>query len=432
MQRALANIRSKFGVAVVQAEYTQLASYRPDILVEHDITFDLYRQVYEYEQTPGARWDWWRWRRFETKALASARRVVVMSPKDAAQTGRKDAVVIPNGVDLDRFRPSPEPEGRQLLFIGSFRHFPNVLAYRFLVEEVWPVLVRSFPGLRLTVVAGTQPQTYWREVTGARNIPAPEAVKLLEFVADVKPLYDACNVVVVPTPVSAGTNVKVLEAMAAQRAVVSTSCGCAGLGLVHGVSVWVADGAVGFQEGVARLLENGALRVSLAQAARRHAERYFSWAHLGALQRRLWSEVAPAPVRIRKAVARDCPEIARIQSASAEASHWIPESYFEHHCVVAELNGQTAGFVVWRETTPGEREILNLAVAPEWRRKGVGSQLLASVLDGSSAEWYLEVRESNRAARKLYERLGFTFAGRRPEYYTDSHESGIVLRFRSC
>ena len=112
MHRALSEVRSKYGVAAVQAEYTQLALYRPDVLVEHDITFDLYRQVYERDGTRGAKWNWWRWRRFETKALASARRVVVMSAKDAAQSGRHDAVVIPNGVDLDRFHPGAEPELR--------------------------------------------------------------------------------------------------------------------------------------------------------------------------------------------------------------------------------------------------------------------------------------------------------------------------------
>ena len=58
-----------------------------------------------------------------------------------------------------------------------------------------------------------------------------------------RPLYVQAKVVLVPTPVSAGTNVKVLQAMAMQRAVVSMSCGCAGLDLIHGESVWVGDTA---------------------------------------------------------------------------------------------------------------------------------------------------------------------------------------------
>ena len=87
---------------------------------------------------------------------------------------------------------------------------------------------------------------------------------MLGFVADVRPLYVEANLVVVPTTVSAGTNVKVLEAMAMERAVVSTPSGCAGLGLEHGASVWVADSAEEFAAGIAELIENAQKRAQMA------------------------------------------------------------------------------------------------------------------------------------------------------------------------
>ena len=150
--------------------------------------------------------------------------------------------VIENGVDLARFQPEPEPPGERLLFIGSFRHFPNVEAYRFFTEKVWPLLRDKFPRLTLTVVCGADHLVYWRAFRRlARAAVDDPRIRLLGFVADVRPLYVQANLVIVPTTVSAGTNVKVLEAMAMQRAVVSTTSGCAGLGLLHGHSVWVAD-----------------------------------------------------------------------------------------------------------------------------------------------------------------------------------------------
>ena len=82
-------------------------------------------------------------------------------------------------------------------------------------------------------MAGPDPLIYWREHTGLLSIPLDDRIQLLEFVADVRPLYVEANLVLVPTLVSAGTNLKVLEAMAMERAVVSTSPGCAGLGLEH-------------------------------------------------------------------------------------------------------------------------------------------------------------------------------------------------------
>jgi ribosomal protein S18 acetylase RimI-like enzyme len=431
LHRALDEARNQ-GFEKVQLEYTQMACYRGDILVEHDITFDLHSQVYHRNPTLSAWWNRWRWRRFENGALRRSPRVVVMSSKDAALSGRADAIVIPNGVDLDRFHPSPEPAGHRLLFIGSFRHFPNMLAYRFLVEEVWPLLVERCPAVQLTAVAGPQPLLHWQTLTGERSIPIAAGVQLFEYVADVKPLYDDSNVVVVPTPVSAGTNVKVLEAMAMQRAVVSTTSGCAGLGLVHGVSIWVADGAAAFAAAIGQLFDDGALRTSIAQSARRHAEHHFSWRRLGALQRRLWAEVAPPPLAIRAAGTGDLASIAAIQSASAEASQWPPEDYLKHHFRVAELGGAIVGFLVWRQTAPGEQEILNVAVHPGSRRLGVASQLIASALESATGDWYLEVRESNTEAQKLYKRIGFEPTGCRPGYYTDSHESGIVMALRSC
>jgi glycosyltransferase involved in cell wall biosynthesis len=94
-----------------------------------------------------------------------------------------------------------------------------------------------------------------------------------------------------PTPVSAGTNVKVLEAMAMQRAVVSTSSGCAGLGLLHGHSVWVGDTAEAFAAGVATLIKDPEWRSQIASAAYGHAVRNFDWKKIGEKQRELLREL---------------------------------------------------------------------------------------------------------------------------------------------
>ena len=90
-----------------------------------------------------------------------------------------------------------------------------------------------------------------------------------------------------PTTVSAGTNVKVLEAMAMRRAVVSTTSGCAGLGMLHGHSVWVADAAESFAAGIATLIGDPERREQIARAAQLHAARQFDWQAIGERQREL-------------------------------------------------------------------------------------------------------------------------------------------------
>ncbi|MGA2144987.1 MAG: glycosyltransferase [Bryobacteraceae bacterium] len=291
MRRAIACERQSFGFERLQVEYTQLAEYAGDILVEHDVTFDLFGQIARRTRTISTWWDWFRWRRFETRALRRYANVVVMSPKDAEMLRPYTAAnVIENGVDLARFTPQPETPGERLLFIGSFRHFPNIAAFRFFTEEVWPLLCDKFPALTVTVVAGPDPELYWRSFS---DTPAPvvavepDRIRLLAFVADVRPLYAEANLVLVPTTVSAGTNVKVLEAMAMERAVVSTSSGAAGLGLLHGHSVWIADTAEAFAAGVATLIADPERRAQIARAALFHATRNFDWQAIGEKQRSL-------------------------------------------------------------------------------------------------------------------------------------------------
>jgi polysaccharide biosynthesis protein PslH len=425
MPAAIERIKREYKLEAMQVEYTMLAQYGGDVLVEHDLTFALYQQV--WKASGKGWWDYWRWRRFELQWIDRYPRVAVMSEQDRAVLNRPNVVVIPNGVDLERFTPEIERSGRRLLFIGSFRHFPNTIAYRFFVERVWPIL----PDVMLTVVAGQDPSIHWREQTGLSTIPRDDRIRLLEFVADVRPLYVETNLAIVPTLVSAGTNLKVLEAMAMDRAVVSTPSGCAGLGLEHGVNVWIADTPEDFARGIQVLLADPDLRNRIAAAGRAHVERDFGWKAVGLRQRALLRELLPVRVQLRRATAGDMDQITAIQGTSPEASQWLPHDYLTFDCQVAVMDGRVAGFLVSRRVAEDEREILNVAVHPEFRRLGIAIQLLRAEMTRCPGTHFLEVRESNSAARRLYEALGFEVAGSRPGYYENPTEAGIVMRIFS-
>jgi len=431
MQQSLARIRAEYKIEAVQVEYTMLAPYTGDVLVEHDVTFELYRQIRARSPGLARHWDHWRWRRFESQWIRRYRKVVVMSEQDRALLARPNVTVIPNGVDLDRFTPEIERPGQRLLFIGSFRHFPNVVAYRFFVDQVWPILLEKSPGTRLTVVAGPDPLLYWRAHTGLSSIPTDRRIRLLEFVADVRPLYVEANLAIVPTLESAGTNLKVLEAMAMDRAVVSTSSGCAGLDLEHGVNVWIADQPGDFAKAIQTLLEDGDLRRRIAAGGRIHAERNFGWRPIGARQRALLRELMPPRVQIRPAIENDLPEITAIQQTAPESSQWQARDYLAFDCQVALLDGRIAGFLVSRSVADKEREILNIAVHPDFRRLHIATELLRAELSRHPGLHFLEVRESNAPAQRLYEELGFQAVGERPEYYENPTETGIVMRILS-
>jgi ribosomal-protein-alanine N-acetyltransferase len=134
---------------------------------------------------------------------------------------------------------------------------------------------------------------------------------------------------------------------------------------------------------------------------------------------------------VRGATADDMAAIAAIQEMSPEASQWEPASYLDYECSVATNGGRVLGFLVVRQIAADEREILNLAVDPAERRRGVARKLLETELRRAKTQWFLEVRASNSSAVKLYESTGFRQAGRRESYYRNPVESGIVMMFDS-
>jgi [ribosomal protein S18]-alanine N-acetyltransferase len=134
---------------------------------------------------------------------------------------------------------------------------------------------------------------------------------------------------------------------------------------------------------------------------------------------------------VRFAVTADLAEIAAIQAECEAASQWAVEDYLRYDCRVAVCGSRVAGFLVTRQVAAGECEILNIGVAVEFRRRGVASALVREALRQSPGLCFLEVRESNHAARRLYESLGFKPAGIRRNYYTGPDEAAIVMRIFS-
>lgn len=144
-------------------------------------------------------------------------------------------------------------------------------------------------------------------------------------------------------------------------------------------------------------------------------------------------------MHVRAAKPEDISAMRALAAESPEAAQWTESAYEQifssatprRHCVVAEQGLVGLGFIVARELG-SEWEIENVVVAKSSRRRGVGSQLVREILalaKASSAEnIFLEVRESNQAARRLYEVCGFQVTGRRSKYYSDPVEDAVLFR----
>jgi ribosomal protein S18 acetylase RimI-like enzyme len=140
---------------------------------------------------------------------------------------------------------------------------------------------------------------------------------------------------------------------------------------------------------------------------------------------------------IRSATRADAPTLVHIEQQSFSNPTWDLDGFFRYSCVVAEVDGTVAAFLVSHETFPAlhgappEREILNLAVAPQYRCMGIATALLKHQLS-LRATYFLEVRESNLAAQALYRKCGFVETARRLGYYEFPNEAAIVMTLKRC
>ncbi|HWQ55035.1 MAG TPA: glycosyltransferase family 4 protein [Bryobacteraceae bacterium] len=275
---------------LLQVEFTHMAAFRdaapqlPAILVEHDLTFTLYQQFAAHERSRAARLEYERWLAFERRWFAGYDAVWTMSQEDRETAVREGSpaertYLVANGVDLARFVPRDEAgTAPEIFYVGSFRHLPNILGFERLRHGIMPLVWRRYPEARLRVVAGPDPDRYWKEFLKV-DYPCSmdPRIEIHRFVADLRPLYSTASVVAVPLLVSAGTNIKVMEAMACRKAVVTTPVGCHGLGLEDGRDAVIREWDAGFADAVIDLLGDPAARARIAAEARCTAECRFSW-----------------------------------------------------------------------------------------------------------------------------------------------------------
>ena len=294
----------KWRPSLVQLEFTQMAQYTrsclglPTLLVEHDITLDLYGQLLQQGETWELRQQYERWVPFEKQAWRDVTRVITMSEKDRTLIEEGHAVTLANGVDLDRFQPSCELPGRnRILFIGSFAHLPNLMAVQFFLREVWPRLADERPVFH--VIAGSR-HKYFLDLYKDRvpvDLQQP-GIEVEDFVADVRPAYRRAMVVVAPLPASAGTNIKVFEAMAMGKPIVATPAGINGVTFTN-EEVLVAKTGPEMADAIRRVFQDDALRSRLSRAARDSAERDWSWSRIGQRQSEVYREVMDAARKSR-------------------------------------------------------------------------------------------------------------------------------------
>ena len=223
------------------------------------------------EERAGALGEAERTLRYERRVASRCAACLAVSEDEAAAARVllqvKNVWVVPNGVDTRFFSPSEEPpEAGYLLFTGMMDYAPNVDAACYFSQEILPLIRRELPQATLHIV-GVNPDPAVQEL-------ASESVVVHGAVPDMRPFFRAAEVVVVPLRRGGGTRLKILEAAASGRAIVSTSLGAEGLGFRDRTELLIADSAPAFAQAVVNLIQEEARRQQLERAARAAAGPY--------------------------------------------------------------------------------------------------------------------------------------------------------------
>jgi polysaccharide biosynthesis protein PslH len=265
------------------------------ILDEHNIEYEVFEQMRKGERSfvrrAFSRLEYIRFRRFERACLRRVDGCSVTSEREQ-QIVRRHApatptAVVPNGVDLDFFRPRRGGgEPATAVFNGVLDYRPNVDAAHWLVDEVWPLVLEGRPQARLSIVGRGDPGEL-------RRFSRP-GVDVTGEVDDVRPYLERAAVVVVPIRMGGGTRLKVAEGLALARPMVSTSLGCGGIDVRDAEHLLIADTTEDFAASIARLFDDPSLGARLGAAGRERMERGYSWDLAGARLTDLYTRAVPA------------------------------------------------------------------------------------------------------------------------------------------
>jgi polysaccharide biosynthesis protein PslH len=281
---------------VVQVEAIEMAQYglmarsvspRPRIVFDdHNAEYVLQKRACLTDIRRVRRWvaagysfvQWQKLAAYERRVCRLADAVVAVSDADRAALQRLSpglaVTVVPNGVDLDFYRPgvvAPADIGpHSLVFTGKMDYRPNVDAVLWFADEALP-LIRQQVADAVFYVVGQSPHPRLARLAGH------PAVVVTGRVPDVRPYIAAAGVYVVPLRIGGGTRLKVLEAMAMGQAMVSTRLGCDGFAFEDGREVRFADEPAEFARAVISLLADRQAAMALGQAARQHVEQHFGW-----------------------------------------------------------------------------------------------------------------------------------------------------------
>jgi glycosyltransferase involved in cell wall biosynthesis len=293
---------------LIQCEWTPYARFLthtptvPILMATHNVESQIWARRADHTGNPFAkvffRTQEWKMRRFEKQALLRASAATVVTKLDLSTLrnwGVENVNLVPNGVDLETYCPIAEEEREdELLFLASLDWYPNVDALDYFVKNILPIVRARRPGAKLRIVGRKPAESLIKQYSGLPGI---------DFIGEVKEVRShlaRATVVIVPLRIGGGSRIKILEALAAGKAVISTTIGAEGLDVVSGEHLLVADSPAAFAGGIEELLASTTLRRRLSNNGRKLVTDRYGWDQIANRLESIWYDVSEHQAAVRK------------------------------------------------------------------------------------------------------------------------------------
>jgi sugar transferase (PEP-CTERM/EpsH1 system associated) len=254
------------------------------VIDQHNIEYELLQRTYQREKSLARKWyNWWESRCLKPVELERCRKaqgILVTSEREAlllkSLLPGGVVAVVPNGVDTEAFQVSDPQQllPDSVIFTGTMDYYPNIDGVLYFAHKCWPLIRSKVPTATWQIVGRNPPAE-------VQDLAKLAGVSVTGSVSDVKPYLAAATVAIAPLLIGSGTRLKILEALAMGKAMVSTSQGAEGLAVTSGEHLIVADQPEVFAQSVVDLLQNAEQRTALASAGRVLAETEYSWKRCG-------------------------------------------------------------------------------------------------------------------------------------------------------
>lgn len=299
MEELLAGLMHDQHFDVVHTEFSHMATIVPasdavHVLDAHNVEYDNFKRMAEKAPDPFRKifyqMEFEKFRREEIDACSRQHALVVTSERDRTifqqHLPGMRTMVVPNGVDAGYFSPTPgQEEPFRIVFTGMMAYIPNYDGIEWFIDEIFPRIRERRPEARLSVVGKNPPARITRR--------ASEFVEVTGTVPDVRPYIDRASVYVVPLRMGGGTRLKITEAMAMRKPIVTTSIGCEGIDVTNGETALIADTAEAFAESVLRLFDDRSLRTKLCANAHDLLHAKYEWSVVGTKLAEFYESLLP-------------------------------------------------------------------------------------------------------------------------------------------